>query len=391
MGSSKCEGLEGDCPMIPRICGNALRKKLKLEDEDPAVNSCVNHILEHNHLVPAYVELRDKQKALSEVKWKEIPFSCTPKGGYLPDKRVQRKTQQVDSMLVPLLKLIDHVRRIKEKQGGFKKITVVEFCGGSGFVILPLAAQVLNDIDSEELEFIIIDFKPISIELAKQRAADAGLSPIVRCITGRIEDFNDPFDVGIALHACGSASDISLDKCIQANASFVIAPCCVGKVAKAQFAGGKSTSSVKKYDQSCLDNNSLLHTSLQGFTGGNDNICHICPRSEAFTKMFTAEAISKEWGRVIKAADYGGHSTVDSNSIKNEKNDFGIRRMCKAIVEHDRIMHANEHNYQTLLLKMTPTTATPKNDIIIGWPTTITSIDFEMIPVAESLKAYLQK
>ena len=30
-------------------------------------------------------------------------------------------------------------------------------------------------------------------------------------IQGRIEDFTSPFDVGIALHACGEASDIALE------------------------------------------------------------------------------------------------------------------------------------------------------------------------------------
>ena len=34
----------------------------------------------------------------------------------------------------------------------------------------------------------------------------------VRIVEGRIEEFNESFDVGIALHACGAASDIVLQK-----------------------------------------------------------------------------------------------------------------------------------------------------------------------------------
>jgi len=188
-----------------RIGGLQLRKKLKLVNEDPAVYACVSNILSQESLVPTYVEFKDKNKVFAEVKWDEIPYSCTPRGGFLPEKRVLRKTQQVDNMLVPLLKLIDHARRRQQK------IKIVEFCAGSGFVILPLAALVMNSTDSEyfsdsDFEFIIVDFKPKSIELAKERVASAGLSSIVKCITGRIEDFNEPFDVGIALHACGAGT-----------------------------------------------------------------------------------------------------------------------------------------------------------------------------------------
>ena len=41
----------------------------------------------------------------------------------------------------------------------------------------------------------------------------------VRAVVGRIEDVREPFDVGMALHACGAASDIALDKCLEARAS----------------------------------------------------------------------------------------------------------------------------------------------------------------------------
>ncbi|GAA6074585.1 glutathione S-transferase C-terminal domain-containing protein isoform X1, partial [Tachysurus ichikawai] len=32
----------------------------------------------------------------------------------------------------------------------------------------------------------------------------------------------------VALHACGVATDMVLDRCIQAKAGFVISPCCYG-------------------------------------------------------------------------------------------------------------------------------------------------------------------
>lgn len=39
------------------------------------------------------------------------------------------------------------------------------------------------------------------------------------------------FSVGAALHACGSASDMTITQCIQAGACMVVCPCCIGKLA----------------------------------------------------------------------------------------------------------------------------------------------------------------
>jgi hypothetical protein len=38
------------------------------------------------------------------------------------------------------------------------------------------------------------------------------------------------FDIGLCLHACGSATDMVLQKCILQDASFVICPCCYGSI-----------------------------------------------------------------------------------------------------------------------------------------------------------------
>lgn len=45
-----------------------------------------------------------------------------------------------------------------------------------------------------------------------------------------IREFNESFDVGIALHACGGATDITLEKCLDCRASFILCSCCVGKI-----------------------------------------------------------------------------------------------------------------------------------------------------------------
>eukprot|EP00283_Hemiselmis_rufescens_P016403 CAMPEP_0173449772 /NCGR_PEP_ID=MMETSP1357-20121228/43382_1 /TAXON_ID=77926 /ORGANISM="Hemiselmis rufescens, Strain PCC563" /LENGTH=54 /DNA_ID=CAMNT_0014416387 /DNA_START=1 /DNA_END=162 /DNA_ORIENTATION=+ len=52
--------------------------------------------------------------------------------------------------------------------------------------------------------------KQRSVELLAQRAGDAGL-PNVRGVVGMIEAFAEPFDVALALHACGSATDYAME------------------------------------------------------------------------------------------------------------------------------------------------------------------------------------
>ena len=47
---------------------------------------------------------------------------------------------------------------------------------------------------------------------------------------GDITDYQDPFGLGLALHACGEASDLAMRACVNAGARFVVSPCCVGKL-----------------------------------------------------------------------------------------------------------------------------------------------------------------
>ena len=38
------------------------------------------------------------------------------------------------------------------------------------------------------------------------------------------------FNIGVSLHACGVATDLVIQKCIENTASFVSCPCCYGSV-----------------------------------------------------------------------------------------------------------------------------------------------------------------
>lgn len=77
---------------------------------------------------------------------------------------------------------------------------IVDFGCGSGNLLLPLAALLPH------CRFTGVDMKPAALQLLQQRANAAGLTNV--CVfEGMIEAYSARFDVGLALHACGNATD----------------------------------------------------------------------------------------------------------------------------------------------------------------------------------------
>ena len=44
------------------------------------------------------------------------------------------------------------------------------------------------------------------------------------------------------------------------------------------------------------------------------------------------------------------------------------RRLCKSVVEADRLARCAERGYDGFLALMAPADCTPKNDVIVAWP-----------------------
>ncbi|EQC39495.1 hypothetical protein SDRG_02936 [Saprolegnia diclina VS20] len=242
-------------------------------------------------------------KTTATIPWTELPSGIHPKDGHLPLQRIQNKRHQVENLAIFLQSIV--------RDGD----VVVEFCAGSGYVALPLACQFPN------CHFVLLDMKQPSLDIASERIALASLSN-VSIFCGRVEEYDAPFDVGIALHACGEATDMVLDKCLKADAAYVLAPCCVGKI-----------------------KHSLLEY----------------PRSKSLQTAVTRT----EYEILAKAADFGhnGHSTVAVNAANIN------RRRCKSVLETDRNLRAIQNcGYSAAMYIMHPFDATPKNDILVGLP-----------------------
>lgn len=177
-----------------------------------------------DNLQYAIVDPMYSSHTVVKVDWKNLPACSHPAGGLIPKDRIFRKTVQVENMLSPVIALIHALTSIiQSEQQSTIHLTIVEFCAGSGYVLLPLAAMFPYH------SFILIDNKAKSIAIARARVQEANLKNVI-ISEDDIENFHDVFDIGISLHACGGATDVSIKKCVASNAAFVSCPCCIGKI-----------------------------------------------------------------------------------------------------------------------------------------------------------------
>ena len=180
----------------------------------------------------------------SLIDWDLMPAECDPTRviGHAAKEtaeaaaaRALRKRVQVESFYVLLSQMLPPP--VPEKDGASRsgKKTVVDFGCGSGNLALPLAALMPH------VNFVGVDMNARSIEIMRGKAAAAGLDNVT-CETARIEEYTGAYDVAVALHACGNATDMAMEHAVLNNAAYLMCPCCVGKL-KFSLAGGTSTSS----------------------------------------------------------------------------------------------------------------------------------------------------
>lgn len=237
-----------------------------------------------------------KTEMQTTINWDNIPDGAKPAGGYLPDKRVVRKTQQLENLALVVMKIA--------KDGDL----IVDFCSGSGHLGI-LVAMLLP-----KCTVLLLENKEQSLLRARERVHKMGVTNILfyQC---NLDFFIGKFDIGIALHACGVASDLVLDKCLKANAKFVICPCCYGS----------------------------LHAT--------DDLVY--PRSSKFSSLTIDQYLCI------------GHA-ADQTHEDHPLTERGMR--CMAAIDSDRARLAQEFDYEVTLSKLNFLSCTPKNNLLIGVP-----------------------
>nr|CAI5864733.1 unnamed protein product [Callosobruchus analis] len=147
-----------------------------------------------------------------DFRWSKIPLAANPNSGALPEKRANRKCEQLENLAKAVMKLAED-----------KQFTIVDFCSGSGHVGILIAVLL------PQCQVVLVENKEQSLSRARERIIELGLRNVT-IVQSNLDYFSGSFDIGIALHACGVATDLVIDKCLLSNAHFVVCPCCYGGV-----------------------------------------------------------------------------------------------------------------------------------------------------------------
>ncbi|XP_015990084.2 glutathione S-transferase C-terminal domain-containing protein isoform X3 [Rousettus aegyptiacus] len=256
---------------------------------------CIHHFLEKGievmfspHPCPTWT-----------LDWNSLPAAVSPKEGKMPYDRALRKQQQLNNLV--------YVVTNRAKPGD----RIVDFCSGGGHVGIVLAHMLPS------CQVTLIENKELSLIRAKKRSDELGLSNIW-FIQANMEYFTGMFNIGVALHACGVATDMVIEHCIKTRASFVTCPCCYGFI---------------------------QNTSKFNF-----------PKSEQFKKTLSY----KEHMILCRFADQTAVQLPPQRRL--------IGKQCMCLVDLDRARAAEERGYSVQVISMEPESCSPKNNMIVGVP-----------------------
>ena len=205
-------------------------------------------------------------------------------------------------------------------KGKEEVLHVVDFGSGAGNSSLVFAKLYPT------VRFTLVDSKPECVRLIEERVHTSKLTNVATFL-GDLRDYKTSFDIGLAIHLCGEATDIAQQACVNNSASFILVPCCVGKI------------------------NKVVESQLQNH---NDSSTPIYPRSTWLRgKIDTHNYLA--FTRLADYSDGGGNKTLDTKG--------GI---AKALIDIDRAKFGEEEKYEIEIGKMVPKEASVKNDVIVG-------------------------
>ena len=326
--------------------------------------------------------------------------------------RAVRKRSQIESFASVLAQMIPSGVDSEEP------LHIVDFGSGTGNLSLALAYLF------PRCRVTAVDMNARSILLLQQRALAGGLMNITG-VVGRIEAFEEHFDVAVALHACGVATDYALYKAQQCRAAYIMCPCCIGKL---KF-GLKRNISDPHHERS-----SGSGDSKSNLTEDSENACEMIthPRSQWLSDALVAgsgtistlvieppqisqDAVNTSTSVTLPLEQHIStsstcllppppppalppshtlshlhshpHMSPDelfaamaragdiSHGEAHTQNTAGLThphaheaRLCKCHLELDRNMCMQEAGYQTALMKLLQSELTGKSELLVGVP-----------------------
>lgn len=234
------------------------------------------------------------------IDWSNLPSAVSPGEGKMSSDRALRKQQQLNNLVAAVTKLA--------KPGD----VIVDFCSGGGHVGIVLAYMLPS------CQVVLIENKELSLIRAKDRSDELGLNNI-SFIQANLDYFNGTFNIGVALHACGVATDMVIEHCIKARAAFVISPCCYGFI--------------------------------------QNTVRFKYPRSNQFKEILSY----KEHMILCRFADQTAVQLPPERRL--------VGKQCMGLVDLDRAWAAEGSNYSVRVISMEPESCSPKNNMFVGTPT----------------------
>ncbi|KAI8467516.1 MAG: methyltransferase domain-containing protein [Monoraphidium minutum] len=333
--------------------------------------------------------------------WSKLPPEVDPAfGGQLADAdviragdgpinlRALRKRVQVEGFALALLQLLPRVRAARRRAargagagapngssggggggeaggGGEEPIWVVDFGSGGGNLTLPLAWL----FEEAGCRFVAVDYKAAAVAIVSRRAAAAGLAGL-SAVAGRIEDYEGPADVVLALHACGAATDFALQQAAARRAAAVVSPCCIGKVNLAPLAGaeGGDGGGAARLPPLRRPRSRRLAGALAALRppGGaaaaapDDAAPDAAPDPDAAAAPGSdAAAAARLFASLARVADF---SHTEGHGYP------ALAAAAKAAVELDRALGLGEAGYEWRLARLPAPELTAKSDVIAAWP-----------------------
>ncbi|XP_063314454.1 glutathione S-transferase C-terminal domain-containing protein [Pelobates fuscus] len=236
------------------------------------------------------------------INWENLPPAASPAEGKMSSDRALRKQQQLNNFLSVVTNMA--------KPGD----CIVDFCSGGGHVGIVLAHML------PLCQIILIENKEESLMRAKERSDELGL-PNIWFVQANLDYFIGKFNIGVALHACGVATDMVIEHCLKAKSAFVICPCCYGFI--------------------------------------QNTVKTTFPRSKQFQEVLSY----KEHMILCRFADQ-----TDAQLPKERR---AIGKQCMGLVDLDRSWAAEQFGYKVTVISMEPETCSPKNNLIVGSPNSV--------------------
>jgi SAM-dependent methyltransferase len=345
-----------------------------------ATDIAIESVLEHLE--------RDEKKLLTmptpvlkapTLDWENCPENIDPtRGGKIRSgtQRGERKRAAVEAFLEVALEFLmaDSINAANRNSKHADKTNpssckIADLGCGAGNLTVPLAWWLKR----LGVHVLGVDINDQALALLSQRADRLGIAigtlhkDLLYLSSGYGDSDNDDewseCDAVVSLHACGAASDLSMEAAVRNELPFAISPCCIGKLSTERSKSNSNINNnrISKPNHGRMPPKQSFTTSADR-SGAPSEVSY--PRSDWLKTILPSR---DEYKLLASAADYGVGGSCDEAVDTAELERRRRCRLSKKIIELDRLRWAKEHGYFVRLLEMPRIGPLyPKRELLLG-------------------------